>query len=244
MKQLIDAKREEVIRALSGRGQYRLQPQYSHLGVELTWQRMRPDQRKKIICKFDEAALCLPVRSVNNPKSTVESSSLCCASQDVPSSHSKQSQSSPCEHQVSGASSSYLPPPSKLSIGADESSLNLHKQVLNGIWEKVEKLINMERGLQRAASSDSSAWSVQSFSSHFVTSKESGQFMCDPQCPQWESLKICSHTVAVAEKMGRLSPFFTLVYCSKSAGKRHLCGDVEYAKGERSERWCPQKEAC
>ena len=60
------------------------------------------------------------------------------------------------------------------------------------------------------ASSDSSVWSVQSFSSpipHFVTSKESGQFMCDPHCPQWERLKICSHTVAVAEKVGKLSAF-------------------------------------
>ena len=54
------------------------------------------------------------------------------------------------------------------------------------------------------------AWSVQSFTSpvpHFVTSKESGQFVCDPQCPQWVSLQICSHTLAVAEKMGQLSPF-------------------------------------
>ena len=31
--------------------------------------------------------------------------------------------------------------------------------------------------------------------------------MCDPQCPQWVSLKICSHTLAVAEKTGQLSPF-------------------------------------
>ena len=206
LKRLIDAKREEVIRALSGRGQYRLQPQYSHLGVdELKWQRMRPDQRKKLVRKFDEAVLCPPENSVNNPKSTCESS----ISQIVPSTQNNQSQSS-CDHQASGASSSFHPPPSKLSIGADDSGLNLHKEVLSGMWEKAEKLINMERGLQHAASSDNSAWSVQSFSSpvpHFVTSKESGQFMCDPQCPQWASLKICSHTLAVAEKMGQLSPF-------------------------------------
>ena len=205
LKRLIDAKREEVIRALSGRGQYRLQPQYSHLGVdELKWQRMRPDQRKKLIRKFDEAALCSPMYSANNPKSTVESN----VSQSVTSSQISLSESS-CVYQSSGASSS-SPPSSKLSIGADGSGLNLHKEVLSGMWEKADKLISMERGLQRAASSDNSAWSVQSFSSpvpHFVTSKESGQFMCDPQCPQWVSLKICSHTLAVAEKMGQLSSF-------------------------------------
>jgi hypothetical protein len=212
LKRLVDAKREEVIRALSGRGQYRLQPQYSHLGVdELKWQRMRPDQRKKLIHKFDEAALC-SVQSVKDPKSTVESSSQHGASQNVSSSESTQSQSSHCDLHTSStsASSSNHPPPTRLSIGANESGLNLHKEVVSGIWEKAEKLVNMERGLQPAASSDSSAWSVQSFSSpipHFVTSKESGQFMCDPRCPQWESLKICSHTVAVAEKIGKLSPF-------------------------------------
>ena len=78
------------------------------------------------------------------------------------------------------------------------------------MWEKAEKLIGMDRGLQRAASSDNSAWSVQSFSSpvrHFITSKKSGQFICDPQVPQWVSLNICSHTLAVAKKMEQLSPF-------------------------------------
>jgi hypothetical protein len=75
----------------------------------------------------------------------------------------------------------------------------------------------MERGLQPAASSDSSAWSVQSFSSpipHFVPLKDSGQSMCDPRCLQWQSVKICSHIVAVAEKIGKVSPFL------------HWCNDV------------------
>ena len=31
--------------------------------------------------------------------------------------------------------------------------------------------------------------------------------MCDAQCPQWASIKICSHTVAVAEKNGQLLKF-------------------------------------
>ena len=44
LKRLIDAKRQEVIWTVSGRGQYRLQLQYSHLGVdEVKWQWTRPD---------------------------------------------------------------------------------------------------------------------------------------------------------------------------------------------------------
>ena len=248
LKQLIDAKREKIIQALSGRGQYWLQPQYSHLGVELKWQRMRPDQRKELIHRFDEAALCSS-RSVHNPKSTVESSSQHCASQDVSSSQSTQSfhcnldtastsasssnhpppsmdsvldtattssklrildtASTPSNHPPprrlsildtastssnhplpsvldTASTSSNYPPLSSLSIGANESGLNLHKEVLSGIWEKAEKPFKLEQGLQPAASSDRSAWSVQSFSSPiplFVTSKENGQFMCDPPCP-------------------------------------------------------------
>ena len=203
LKRLIDAKREEVIRALSGRGQYRLQSQYSHLGVdELKWQRMRPDQRKKLISKFDEAALSsVTIRSERSMKSSVK------ASGSVPSREKSRSESS---NQESDASTSHRASPSQLSIAADDSGLNVHKEVLDGMWEKAGKLISMERGLQQAASTDNSAWSVQSFSSpvpHFVTSKDNGQFMCDPQCPQWTSLKICSHTLAVAEKTGRLSLF-------------------------------------
>ena len=158
---------------------------------------------------------------------------------------SQESQSSQCDYQVSGASSSYLPPPSKLSIGADKSGLNLHKEVLSGIWEKAEKLINMERGLQHAASSDSSARSVQSFSSpvpHFVTSKESGQFMCDPQCPQWESLKICSHTVAVAEKMGRLSPFLCWYTATNQRVNVTSVGMLNMPKGRGQKGGVPKRK--
>ena len=203
LKRLVDTKREEVIRALSGRGQYRLQPQYSHLGVdEFKWQRIHPDQRKKLVHKFDIDEFCPSENSTSiNPKSTVASS----VSTDVPC-----SQSQSCAHQSSGVSSSYHPRLSQLSVGSDDSGLNLHKDVISGMWEKAEKLVSMERGLQRAASSDDSAWSVQSFSSpipHFVTSKDSGQFLCDQQYPQWVSLKICSHTLAVADKVGQLSRF-------------------------------------
>ncbi len=76
LKRLIDGKREEVIRALSGRGQYRLQQRYSHLQVdELKWQRMRPDQRKKAIRHFDEAALCARVDLDKGPVGATKRSS-------------------------------------------------------------------------------------------------------------------------------------------------------------------------
>ena len=54
MKQLVDTQRSEIIHALSGRGCYRLAEGYRQLGVSIeVWSKMRPDQRKKIVQKFE-----------------------------------------------------------------------------------------------------------------------------------------------------------------------------------------------
>ena len=58
IEQLVESQRDEVIRALSGRGQYRPLPQFQYLGVPIqNWMKMRPDQRRKIISNFQEATL-------------------------------------------------------------------------------------------------------------------------------------------------------------------------------------------
>ena len=55
---LVKQQREEVIRALSSRGQYRLLPEYSHYTVSaVEWGKMRPEQRRQIIARFDKATL-------------------------------------------------------------------------------------------------------------------------------------------------------------------------------------------
>ena len=60
VQDLVNGQREEIIRALSGRGQYRLLPQYQHLAVNVQeWTSMRPDQRKQIIKAFDQANLSI-----------------------------------------------------------------------------------------------------------------------------------------------------------------------------------------
>ena len=45
VKELVKQQREEVIRTLSGRGQYRLSQQFSHFSVSAAkWAKMRPEQ--------------------------------------------------------------------------------------------------------------------------------------------------------------------------------------------------------
>ena len=55
MKRFVQSQREE---ALSGRGCYRLCPEFSHYGVSsLTWVKMRPEQRRDIVTSFEKAKL-------------------------------------------------------------------------------------------------------------------------------------------------------------------------------------------
>ena len=42
---------------------------------------------------------------------------------------------------------------------------------------------------------------------HLIKVKKCGQYCCDGDCPNWQSLHLCSHTVATAEKEGELQAF-------------------------------------
>ena len=42
---------------------------------------------------------------------------------------------------------------------------------------------------------------------HLVSTKKTGQYICDKACGNWNSLSICSHTVAIAETNGELPKF-------------------------------------
>ena len=62
MKQFVESQRDEVIRALSGRGQFRLEHKYSHYGVSAqSWQKMTSEQRRRIVSAFDDAKLSTAV---------------------------------------------------------------------------------------------------------------------------------------------------------------------------------------
>ena len=42
-----------------------------------------------------------------------------------------------------------------------------------------------------------------------VTPKKGGEFSCDSSCPNWESMGICAHSVAVAEVNKKLPQFLS-----------------------------------
>ena len=84
MKQLVLEQRDDVVRCLSGRGQYRLMKSYAHLQVlPQEWARMNSDQRKKLIKQFDCAAQLAShpcsqqgLLTSDSPSTTVSSSVL------------------------------------------------------------------------------------------------------------------------------------------------------------------------
>jgi hypothetical protein len=89
-------------------------------------------------------------------------------------------------------------------------SVPIPEIILNGIWSKAAQLLSMPNAISRAPGSDMKSHAVLSFSgsrNHLVSCKKTGQYVCDKACGNWNSLGICSHTVAVAEVNDDLSSF-------------------------------------
>ena len=211
LKQLIEGQREEVIRSLSGRGQYRLCAQYVYLSTSiLEWSKMKPDQRKKIIADFDSS----PLRP--DSKGEVEARAV--------------SQSS----EKSGTS------PACLSVNAEDSGIEtLPLVTLQGMWEKASKLLTMENGITAAPSDDRRARMASSFSGktpHFVSSRSNGHYMCDSTCTQWNSAKICSHTLAVAETNAELQQFLQWYTTSGVSPNITVLGMEGLSKGRAGQK--------
>ena len=98
-----------------------------------------------------------------------------------------------------------------LSISAENSRIHTIPLItLQGIWTKAASLLQDNSAITHTPGSDKRARAVLSHRSenpHIVRPKSDGQFVCDSNCPQWSSSKICSHTVAVAEKNNCLQNF-------------------------------------
>ena len=179
VKQLAKQQREEVIRSLSNRGQYRLLPKYSHFSVPAaTWAKMRPQQRCNIVEQFDKATLksrhSLPsTRTVTAP---------------VPGT----------SHALDDMQSTTT----RLSVSAEDSGVTkLTLTTLQQMWEKAEELLSTHNAITPAPGSDSRAKMVMSYSSsmpHLVQKSSNGQYRCDEKYIGWISSKICSHSIAVA----------------------------------------------
>ena len=204
VKELVNEQQKELERAVIGRGKYRLKQQYQYLQVtESKWFLMNQDQRKNHLSKLQSVVL----------KSTFEATEvvndLCPKPQNSAASTSPVL-SCPLEDGTVQISTS-----SELSTDVSTAAtlVNIPITCLEGIWIKAKKLMETNGAIVPAPGQPPEARMVLSYSGkppHLVTPKKSGDFSCDSSCPNWKSLGICSHSVAVAETNGQLQHFLSV----------------------------------
>ena len=183
MKAHVESQREEIVRALSGRGQYRLNPEFAHYGVSTQeWIKMRTDQRQQVLEIFQKATLPVHAQTSSVPEP-----------EEVPAVGLAQSQD---RH---------------MSIRAEDSGITTIPHVtLDALWVKAEQILQSVNAITPAPGENKKARMVLSYSQatpHHVQTKSDGQYVCDSACLQWTSSQICSHTIAAAESNGELASF-------------------------------------
>ena len=155
IKQLVTSQHEEIIRALSNRGQYRLKSEYEHYGVTTQeWVKMRPDQRQAIVAAFEKASL--KVRSSSCRKNMEIGTYLREVSTD------NQGDGLDCMQQYSSADIRHLGSDSvelltDLSISAEDSGITAIPLVtLNAMWSKAVELLTTDNAITPAPGSHKS----------------------------------------------------------------------------------------
>ena len=105
----------------------------------------------------------------------------------------------------------FTPQRKPLSVAVNEfsDSVQVNIGVLHAVWNKAEEQLG-DDGSIALAPGLSGAFLVKSYSGnrpHIVKVKKSGQYCCDNDCANWRSLGICAHSVAAAEREGKLGLF-------------------------------------
>lgn len=136
MNEYVESQREEVIRSLSGRGQYRLCSDVAHYGVPAqTWIKVTSDQRREVASAFEKAKL--PRRAVPETENYVKAS---IASETL-------------------ASNSEI----TLSVSAKDSGIvSIPLVTLTAMWNKASELLSAQNAITPAPGNNSKARMVLS----------------------------------------------------------------------------------
>jgi len=97
------------------------------------------------------------------------------------------------------------------SVLLDEAvnKIKLPYTTLEGIWRKATLITTETNAVVRApgfGDKDKMVKSTSGSAPHLIKVSDC-QYLCDSQCPQFKSVNICSHVVAVAETNGDLVDF-------------------------------------
>jgi hypothetical protein len=182
LKELVEGQFSDLYKAVYRSGDFNLDPGLSAFYVDqVKWHHMTPQQR---------------VAHVSNTATAVERSGQKDALQSIDPSLPGCSSQSAERHRISIQACSVTLP-------------NVVQDTIVGIWTKAERLLR-ETGLVLPSPGSKTAYIVASEGSkkpHFVQLYSSGKVASDEMCPMWRGRRVCSHTVAVAEKAGCLSKY-------------------------------------
>ena len=189
VKQYISGQRDEVLRAISGRGEYKISQEYDSLLVSpQEWTKMTPDQRKCAVKKFDSAKL----KHIEVAETGASTSG---------SAVSARKKSLGISVEKCGIST--------LPLSVLEAMWNKAENYL----QSDVAVATAPGGDPKAKMVVSCSGSTP----HFVQVKPHGQYLCDKQCLQWSSSQICSHTLVAAEVNGELHLFLKWYVRTKQA---------------------------
>ena len=88
-----------------------------------------------------------------------------------------------------------------------QSGLSIPLPSVQAIWSKAAELISEPNSIVAVPGHGTESKMVLSRRGkrpHLVTCGKNGRYSCDSDCPNWKSLGICSHSVAVAQMNGTL----------------------------------------
>lgn len=236
----VDEQQREVERAIVNTGKYRFCEKYKHLvKSEDDWfLKMTVTQRQNHIKKVASLSVCQQKSSKGKcklkPKLQNPLPVYTRKEQELESGvwrhlFDSQTPSILQEHDTRGCSSKQCFSRSdaiqgnSLSVSVESfcHEVMAEEAILEAVWKKAAELvIDSSSIVQAPGGTDFLVKSYSGSRPHLVKVKKGGQYCCDGDCPNWQSLHLCSHTVATAEKEGQLQTF--VEWYKKSRAKPSL----------------------
>ena len=206
--QFVKDQQREIEIAVLNRGQYQFKKQYSSLILGDKWFKLNSAQQEAHLKKIHSQKLCSPFGEVENSLQTASKND---AEVLMPPKDNATFSSSKFADDGSKSGPSGTLPKTYFSVSCEEflTQVQLPQSTVLGIWEKATSLIASGTSIVHAPGMQN-AWYVESNSKqmpHLVRVSPKGSIACDKVCEHYRSISICSHTVAIAHKIGSLKEF-------------------------------------
>ena len=199
LQELVAEQQREAEKAVVGCGKYKLVAGKLEV-AQSKWYSLSQERRSQCLKAFNTASVTSSFGSLSDPMQcyNIEPETI------IPTQESSQ-----VSVQVSSLTSTSL----ANKVAPLTTKLGLPLQALERIAEKATELLETDGAIVSAPGYTAEAKIVKSHSGkrpHLVTPKRKGDgYVCDEECPQYKSAKLCSHTLATAVVNDSLDSFIS-----------------------------------